>query len=165
MLGFCVMKHVLIIVQVSIVGLGHVRYKFYETPFVECVTSWIFVTSTQIFSTGYPHDATEATDHKPYSLLSIHPFDPLSIFYNENTTEQFKTMSVSPDPKIIDLINEKKSNGILKSLEYFPPRTDSGVKVRQQQQHLLSTIDVLTRYLRFDTITSNIKKNFDKKHN
>jgi len=37
-------------------------------------------------------------------------------------------MSVTPDAKIIDLINEKKRDGILKSLEYFPPRTEAGVK-------------------------------------
>ncbi len=39
-------------------------------------------------------------------------------------------MSISPDPKIIDLISEKKADGILTSLEYFPPRTEEGVKVR-----------------------------------
>ena len=38
-------------------------------------------------------------------------------------------MSTAPDRKIIDLINEKKADGILTSLEYFPPRTDAGVKV------------------------------------
>ncbi len=38
-------------------------------------------------------------------------------------------MSTTADPKIIDLINEKKSNGILTSLEYFPPRTEVGIKV------------------------------------
>ena len=38
-------------------------------------------------------------------------------------------MSTSPNPKIIDLINEKKADGILTSLEYFPPRTETGVKV------------------------------------
>jgi methylenetetrahydrofolate reductase (NADPH) len=32
------------------------------------------------------------------------------------------------DPKIIDLIQEKKANGPLTSLEYFPPRTEEGVK-------------------------------------
>lgn len=37
-------------------------------------------------------------------------------------------MSTAPDRKIIDLINEKKADGILTSLEYFPPRTDAGVK-------------------------------------
>lgn len=37
-------------------------------------------------------------------------------------------MSTAPDKKIIDLINEKKADGILTSLEYFPPRTDAGVK-------------------------------------
>lgn len=37
-------------------------------------------------------------------------------------------MSNSPNPKIIDLINEKKADGILTSLEYFPPRTETGVK-------------------------------------
>lgn len=46
--------------------------------------------------------------------------------------------SAAADPKIIDLINEtktngvvapKKSNGALISLEYFPPRTETGVKV------------------------------------
>mmetsp|Transcript_3657 Transcript_3657/g.4809 ORF Transcript_3657/g.4809 Transcript_3657/m.4809 type:complete len:413 (-) Transcript_3657:59-1297(-) len=34
----------------------------------------------------------------------------------------------SADPKIIDLINDKKGNGNLTSLEYFPPRTEAGVK-------------------------------------
>jgi len=35
----------------------------------------------------------------------------------------------SPDPKIIDLINAKKESGeSLVSLEYFPPRTEDGVK-------------------------------------
>jgi len=38
-------------------------------------------------------------------------------------------MSTSADPKIIDLINEKKADGILTSLEYFPPRTETGVQV------------------------------------
>mmetsp|Transcript_20435 Transcript_20435/g.30701 ORF Transcript_20435/g.30701 Transcript_20435/m.30701 type:complete len:415 (+) Transcript_20435:132-1376(+) len=38
------------------------------------------------------------------------------------------TTNGTPDPKIIDLINEKKGNGILTSLEYFPPRTETGVK-------------------------------------
>jgi len=36
----------------------------------------------------------------------------------------------SCDPKIIDLLNEKKQDGeILVSLEYFPPRTEAGVQV------------------------------------
>jgi hypothetical protein len=40
------------------------------------------------------------------------------------------TTMTSPDPKIIDLLNEKKQNGeILVSLEYFPPRTETGVQV------------------------------------
>lgn len=39
------------------------------------------------------------------------------------------TTTIAPDPKIIDLINEKKGDdGILTSLEYFPPRTETGVK-------------------------------------
>lgn len=38
------------------------------------------------------------------------------------------TTDTPADPKIIDLINEKKADGILKSLEYFPPRTETGVK-------------------------------------
>jgi methylenetetrahydrofolate reductase (NADPH) len=37
-------------------------------------------------------------------------------------------MSIAPDRKIADLINEKKADGVLKSLEYFPPRTENGVK-------------------------------------
>lgn len=37
---------------------------------------------------------------------------------------------MTADPKIIDLINEKKGSGkVLTSLEYFPPRTEEGVKV------------------------------------
>lgn len=37
---------------------------------------------------------------------------------------------MSTAPKIIDLINEKKGTGeVLTSLEYFPPRTEDGVKV------------------------------------
>jgi len=39
--------------------------------------------------------------------------------------------TVAPDRKIIDLLNEKKAAGVKTcvSLEYFPPRTDDGVKV------------------------------------
>ena len=37
----------------------------------------------------------------------------------------------SPDPKIIDIIKEKCGKGeAITSLEYFPPRTEEGVKVR-----------------------------------
>jgi len=41
-------------------------------------------------------------------------------------------MSVTPDRKIIDLLKERKEAGkkISISLEYFPPRSDDGVKVR-----------------------------------
>lgn len=41
-------------------------------------------------------------------------------------------MSITPDRKIIDLLNEKKAAGVKTSvsLEYFPPRTADGVKVR-----------------------------------
>ena len=36
----------------------------------------------------------------------------------------------SADPKIIELINaQKKEGNVLTSLEYFPPRTEEGVKV------------------------------------
>ena len=40
-------------------------------------------------------------------------------------------MSVAPDRKIIDLLNEKKAEGVKTSisLEYFPPRTEDGVQV------------------------------------
>lgn len=39
------------------------------------------------------------------------------------------TMTTSVDPKIIDLIRERKNEGeTLTSLEYFPPRTEEGVK-------------------------------------
>lgn len=34
------------------------------------------------------------------------------------------------DPKINDLIKERKGNEVPTSLEYFPPRTEEGVKVR-----------------------------------
>jgi hypothetical protein len=34
------------------------------------------------------------------------------------------------DPKIIDLLQNKKDGDILVSLEYFPPRTEAGVQVR-----------------------------------
>lgn len=39
-------------------------------------------------------------------------------------------MSITPDRKIIDILNEKKAAGIKTSvsLEYFPPRTETGVK-------------------------------------
>lgn len=38
---------------------------------------------------------------------------------------------MSPDPKIIDLLKERREAGIKTSvsLEYFPPRTEDGVKV------------------------------------
>jgi hypothetical protein len=36
---------------------------------------------------------------------------------------------ISPDPKIIDLLNESKDEETPVSLEYFPPRTEDGVKV------------------------------------
>ena len=36
------------------------------------------------------------------------------------------------DPKIIDLLKEKKEQTPV-SLEYFPPRTEDGVKVRHSQ--------------------------------
>ena len=37
----------------------------------------------------------------------------------------------SPDAKIIDLIEERCGKGeSITSLEYFPPRTEEGVKVR-----------------------------------
>ena len=41
-------------------------------------------------------------------------------------------MSITPDRKIIDLLKEKKAAGVKTSvsLEYFPPRTADGVKVR-----------------------------------
>ena len=41
-------------------------------------------------------------------------------------------MSVTPDRKIIDILKEKKAAGVKTSvsLEYFPPRTADGVKVR-----------------------------------
>ena len=41
-------------------------------------------------------------------------------------------MPINPDRKIIDLLNEKKAAGVKTSvsLEYFPPRTADGVKVR-----------------------------------
>jgi len=35
---------------------------------------------------------------------------------------------ISPDPKIIDLLNESKDEETPVSLEYFPPRTEDGVK-------------------------------------
>lgn len=35
----------------------------------------------------------------------------------------------SPDPKIIDLISQSNGGKPFLSLEYFPPRTDDGVKV------------------------------------
>ena len=40
---------------------------------------------------------------------------------------------MSADPKIIDIINAKKAAGVKTSvsLEYFPPRTEEGVKVRR----------------------------------
>lgn len=40
-------------------------------------------------------------------------------------------MSTTPDRKIIDLLNERKASGVKTSvsLEYFPPRTETGVKV------------------------------------
>jgi hypothetical protein len=63
----------------------------------------------------------------PRIFVSPHPF----FFHTKRRNKQF-TMATSPDPKIIDLINEKKSNGILTSLEYFPPRTETGVKVRRR---------------------------------
>jgi 5,10-methylenetetrahydrofolate reductase len=34
------------------------------------------------------------------------------------------------DPKIIDLLNQEKNGKVPVSLEYFPPRTEEGVKVR-----------------------------------
>ena len=34
-----------------------------------------------------------------------------------------------PDPKIIDLLNQDPEGSAHVSLEYFPPRTDQGVKV------------------------------------
>ena len=40
------------------------------------------------------------------------------------------TDTTSVDPKIIDLINERQTDGgIVTSLEYFPPRSEEGVKV------------------------------------
>ena len=33
------------------------------------------------------------------------------------------------DPKIIDLLKKRGKDEVLTSLEYFPPRTESGVKV------------------------------------
>ena len=55
--------------------------------------------------------------------------------YNSQYPEekQLKSiMSVTPDRKIIDLLKERKEAGkkISISLEYFPPRSDDGVKVR-----------------------------------
>jgi hypothetical protein len=39
--------------------------------------------------------------------------------------------NVVADPKIIDLIKEKKAGSKpFASIEYFPPRTEDGVKVR-----------------------------------
>ena len=35
---------------------------------------------------------------------------------------------VQPDPKIIDLLNKKSESKAHVSLEYFPPRTEQGVK-------------------------------------
>ena len=44
--------------------------------------------------------------------------------------ETFQMTTTKADPKIIDLIRERKNNGeTLTSLEYFPPRTEEGVKV------------------------------------
>jgi hypothetical protein len=53
---------------------------------------------------------------------------------------------MTADPKIIDLINEKKGSGkVLTSLEYFPPRTEEGVKVCSQKMciNTLTTIPFL----------------------
>ena len=45
--------------------------------------------------------------------------------------ETESNIMTSPDPKIIDLIKERCGQGeAVTSLEYFPPRTEEGVKVR-----------------------------------
>lgn len=51
---------------------------------------------------------------------------PLSVF---NTTTMTTPTTTHVDPKIIDLIKQE-SDSTRVSLEYFPPRTDEGVKVR-----------------------------------
>jgi hypothetical protein len=39
---------------------------------------------------------------------------------------------LAPDLKIIDLVNARKLDGApFTSIEYFPPRTEDGVKVRE----------------------------------
>ena len=53
-----------------------------------------------------------------------------SIYSFSRDPTKTSTMA-TPDRKIIDLLNEKKEQGVKTciSLEYFPPRTEEGVKV------------------------------------
>ncbi len=64
-----------------------------------------------------------------------HPFSIMSaaaVATNGTTTATMNGSStMSPDPKIIDLLNNPPPNGTpYISLEYFPPKTEEGVMVR-----------------------------------
>ena len=46
-----------------------------------------------------------------------------------NRTNLFTPIMITPDAKIVDLLKECKDGETPVSLEYFPPRTEDGVKV------------------------------------
>ena len=53
----------------------------------------------------------------------------------------------SANPKIIDLINaHKDGEAPCTSIEFFPPRTEDGVKVRSQKQHFYDVYFASTKW-------------------
>lgn len=52
-----------------------------------------------------------------------------STFGVVHKTSNSSPVGMSADPKIIDILNKHTGDKSLVSLEYFPPRTDEGVKV------------------------------------
>jgi len=50
-------------------------------------------------------------------------------FVTLNGTNIHTTTMITPDAKIVDLLRESKDGETPVSLEYFPPRTEDGVKV------------------------------------